>query len=136
MGAGLRERCKRLWGRVGQWRRGFPSAEILECPSTYCGASAVETVIAASLVLECAQRQTELGRHVFIAIDSLTALWGAMLETEEADAQREADRAEARIGIRGWRLRAGSFAGEGLLGSGLGGSLTVVGTAWHQDIDV
>src|SRR5207249_241932 len=88
------------------------------------------------LALEAAQRQTELGRHVFIAIDSLTALWGAMLQTEEADAQREADIAQARIGIREWFQRAGSFGGEGLLGSGLGGSLTVVGTVWHDEIDV
>src|SRR5258708_6674587 len=121
---------------VTQWRRDFPEFDIVECPSTFTGATAEETVLAADLVLECAQRQTELGRHVFLAVDSLTALWAAMLEVEEADAQREADRASARQSVREWMLKAGSFSGEGLLGSGLGGSLTIVGTAWHQDIEI
>ena len=38
----------------------------------------------------------ELGKHVLLAVDSLTGLWAAMLEVEEADAQLEADRAGAR----------------------------------------
>jgi transcription termination factor Rho len=121
---------------VTQWRRDLPGCDILECPSTFTGASAEETVLAANLALECAQRQTELGKHVFLAVDSLTALWAAMLEVEEADAQREADRAAARQPIRDWMLKAGSFEGEGLLGSGLGGSLTIVATAWHREIDL
>jgi len=59
-----------------------------------------------------------------------------MLEMEEADAQIEADRAGARRRIVEWMQCAGDFRGEGLLGSGLGGSLTLIGTAWHQGIDV
>jgi transcription termination factor Rho len=120
---------------VTDWRRRFPTAEIVVCPSQAAGATAEETLLAAELVLECAQRQTELKQHAFLAVDSLTALWAAMLEVEEADAQREADVSAARRSVRDWFQRAGDFGGEGLLGNGLGGSLTVIGTAWHQEID-
>jgi transcription termination factor Rho len=121
---------------VTDWRRRFPAAEIVVAPDQAAGATAEETLLTAELVLECAQRQTELRGHVFLAVDSLTALWAAMLEVEEADAQREADVSAARRSVREWFQRTGDFGGEGLLGSGLGGSLTIVGTAWHQPIDL
>ena len=121
---------------ITDWRRQLPMADIVVCPLALADASADDTIFVADLVLACAQRQTELGRHVLLAVDSLTGLWAAMLELEEADAQREADRATARQRIREWMQCAGEFGGEGLLGSGLGGSLTIVGTAWYQGIDV
>jgi transcription termination factor Rho len=89
----------------------------------------------ADLVLEAARRQTELGRHALIAIDSLTGLWGAMLEAEAADAQADADQARARQRIREWIQRAGNFSGEAPLGANLGGSLTLIGSMWQQAID-
>jgi transcription termination factor Rho len=58
-----------------------------------------------------------------------------MLEEESADAQENADRSRARQRIREWVQVAGNFGGEGPLGGGLGGSLTIVGTAWTQAID-
>lgn len=117
------------------WRRKFPQAEIVVCPTTHEGATAEQTLKVATLVMECVQRQTELGKHVLLAIDSLTGLWGAMLEAEEADAQTESDYSQARQQIREWMQKAGNFGGEGLLGSGLGGSLTLLGTVWNQPID-
>jgi hypothetical protein len=120
---------------VTDWRRRFPAAEVVVCPTARDGLAAEETLRLANLTLAAAQRQTELGRQVVLLVDSLTGLWGAMLEGEEADAQREADRAWSRQSIREWMQAAGSFAGEGLLGSGLGGSLTIVGSVWSQAVD-
>lgn len=120
---------------ITDWRRRFPTADVVVCPSAQSGAPVEQTLQVADLVLECAQRQSELGRHVLIAVDSLTGLWGAMLEEERADAQSQADQAHARQRIREWAQKAGWFGGEGLLGSGLGGSLTLVGTLWTQEID-
>lgn len=117
------------------WRRRFPSAEVVVCPSGVSGATAEQTMRVADLTLECAKRQSELGRHVLLAVDSLSGLWAAMLESENADAQKEADQAYARQRMREWLQTAGNFGGEGLLGSGLGGSITIVGTVWHQEVD-
>src|SRR5256885_14441904 len=58
-----------------------------------------------------------------------------MLEAEEADSQHDADRSWSRQRIREWIQTAGNFSGPGLLGSGLGGSLTIVGTAWSAAVD-
>jgi len=120
---------------ITDWRRRFPGAEVVVCPWGRHSHGAEETLRVADLTLATAQRQTELGRHVVLLVDSLTGLWGAMLEGESADAQREADRAVSRHRIREWIQAAGDFGGEGLLGSGLGGSLTIIGTAWSQPID-
>lgn len=120
---------------VTDWRRRFPAAEVVVCPTARDGLAAEETLRVANLTLAAAQRQTELGRDVVLLVDSLTGLWGAMLEGEEADAQREADRAWSRQSIREWVQAAGNFAGEGLLGSGLGGSLTILGSVWSQAVD-
>jgi len=120
---------------VTDWRRRFPSAEVLAAPSTESGAPADERLLACELALAFAQRRTELGEHVLLAVDSLTAVWSDMLETEEADAQREADRSEARERVREWMHAAGWFGGEGFLGGGLGGSLTVVASAWRTAVD-
>lgn len=114
-----------------EWRRRFPAAEVIACP----GASAEESLRFADLALACAMRQTELGRDVLLAVDSLTALWAAMLESEEADAQREADRSVARLRVREWLQQSGSFSGEMLGGRGPGGSLTLVGTVWAREVD-
>lgn len=120
---------------ITEWRRRFTAAEIIVVPSPEGGASAEHRLACAEMALACAQRQTELGRHVLLAIDSLTAVWAAMLECEEADAQYEADQSAARRRIREWVQAAGWFAGEGLFGSGLGGSLTLIGTAWSRAVD-
>ncbi len=120
---------------ITDWRRRFPAGEVIVCPTGQQGATAEQTLRIADLTLAAAQRQTELGRHVILLVDSLTGLWGAMLEGEEADAQREADRSWSRQRIREWMQAAGSFSGEGLLGSGLGGSLTIVASVWQQGID-
>jgi transcription termination factor Rho len=120
---------------ITDWRRRFPDVDVVVAPTPAAGATAEQTMEMADLVLACCQRQTELGRHVVLAVDSLTALWGAMLEAEEADAQQEADLAWARRRVREWMQCAGSFSAEGLFGSGLGGSLTILGTVWHQGVD-
>ncbi|HSV72558.1 MAG TPA: hypothetical protein VLH79_02225 [Chthonomonadales bacterium] len=120
---------------VTDWRRRFPCAEVIGAPVPEGGAAAAERVLACELVLAFAQRRTEVGEHVLLVVDSLTAVWSAMLEAEEADAQREADRAGARARIREWLAAAGWFGGEGFLGAGLGGSLTLVGSAWSVAVD-
>jgi len=117
------------------WRRRFPNVDVVVCPAPQDGSTPEQTLQMADLVLEAACRQTELGRHVLIAIDSLTALWGAMLEFESADAQANADHARARQRIREVVQRAGNFSGEAPLGANLGGSLTIIGTMWQQSID-
>ncbi len=120
---------------ITEWRRRFPAAEIVAIPSPDTGARPEHRLACAEMVLACAQRQTELGKHVLLAVDSLTAVWAAMLECEDADAQYEADQSAARRHMREWMQAAGWFAGEGLFGSGLGGSLTLIGTAWRIAMD-
>lgn len=120
---------------VTAWRRRFPNAEVVPCPTVAAGANAEERARVADMVLACAQRQTELGCHVLLAVDTLTGVWANMLETENADAQYEADLSAARRRIREWIQAAGWFGGEGFLGGGLGGSLTIVGTAWQVPVD-
>src|SRR5262249_19255484 len=104
-------------------------------PSPQEGATPEETLRIADLVLACAQRQTELARPVVLAIDSLTGLWGAMLEAEDATAQQQADQAGARQRIQEWGGQAGGLRGKGLLANAIGGSLTILGTVWNQEID-
>lgn len=115
------------------WRRRFPGAEIV-CASPFDN-TAGEILRLADLLLEAAQRQTELGKDVIILIDTLTGLWAAMLEAEEADDQAQADQSSARQRMREWVQRAGCFHNQPPLGGGLGGSLTIIGTVWHQAID-
>ena len=115
-----------------EWHTRFPQADIVVGSSS----APEETLLCCELMLEAAQRQTELGRDVVLLIDSLTALWGTLLEAEEADAQQEADTSQARQTMREWTQKAGCFHGETPLGGGLGGSLTILGTVWHQAIDV
>jgi len=120
---------------ITDWRRRFPQADIVVCPSALDGGSPEQTLRICDLALEAAQRQTELGRDVALLVDSLTGLWGTMLEAEGADAQAQADQSYARQRIREWVQRAGCFHGEMPLGGSLGGSLTIIGTAWHQALD-
>ena len=110
---------------VTEWRRRFRQADIIVCPTAAVGATPEETLRVADLTLACAQRQTELGRDVLLVVDSLTGLWGTMLEVEHADGQAEADQSRARQNLRDWVQKAGCFGGPGLLGNALGGSLTV-----------
>ena len=119
-----------------EWRGKFPQADIVVGSSTFREGTPEQTLQLCDLVLEAAQRQTELGRDVVLLIDSLTALWGALLEAEEADAQQEADTSLARQRIQEWARKAGCFHGEGLLGGGLGGSLTIIGSVWNQAVDI
>jgi transcription termination factor Rho len=120
---------------VTEWRRRFKAVDVVVCPATASGATPEATLRVADLTLACVQRQTELGRHVLLAVDSLTGLWGAMLEAEHADAQTDADQSRARQTLREWVQKAGNFGGPGLLGNAIGGSLTLVGTVWQQSID-
>ena len=101
-----------------EWRGKFPQADIVMGSSTFREGTPEQTLRLCDLVLEAAQRQTELGRDVVLLVDSLTALWGAMLEAEESDAQQEADTSQARQRIQKWARKAGCFHGAGLLGSG------------------
>ena len=119
-----------------EWRGKFPQADIVAGSSTFREGTPEQTLLLCDLVLEAAQRQTELGRDVVLLIDSLTALWGAMLEAEEADAQQEADTSLARQRIREWTQKAGCFHGAGLLGNGIGGSLTMIGAVWNRATDI
>ncbi len=118
-----------------EWRRRFPQVEVVVGASAFSESAPQQTLQLCDLMLEAAQRQTELGRDVVLLVDSLTALWGAMLEAEEADAQREADTSLARRRMREWGQKAGCFHGEAPLGGGLGGSLTLLGTVWRQTVD-
>jgi len=118
-----------------EWRRRFPQAEVVVGAAAFSESPPEQTLQLCDLMLEAAQRQTELGRDVVLMVDSLTALWGTMLEAEAADAQREADTSQARRRMQEWVRRAGCFHGEAPLGGGLGGSLTLLGTVWHQAID-
>lgn len=120
---------------VTEWRRRFKQGDVIVCPTAAAGAAPEETLRVADLAMACALRQTELGKHVLLAVDSLTGLWGTMLEAEHADAQSEADQSRARYTFREWMQKAGNFGGPGLLGNAIGGSLTLVGTVWHQTID-
>lgn len=120
---------------VTDWRRQFPQADVVICPSVVNAGMPEETLRLADLVLEAAQRQSEMGKEVILLVDSLTGLWGAMLEVEEADAQRQADQSQARQRMREWVQKAGCFHGETPLGGSLGGSLTLIGTLWHQAVD-
>ncbi len=118
---------------ITDWRRRFPNAEIV-CASPFDN-TADEILRLADLLLEATQRQTELGNDVVLLVDTLTGLWAAMLEAEEADAQAQADQSSARQRMREWVQRAGCFHNQPPLGGGLGGSLTIIGTVWHQAID-
>jgi hypothetical protein len=120
---------------VTEWRRKNPDADVVVASTAFGEGTPEETLELCALMLEAAQRQTELGRDVVLLIDSLTALWAAMLEAEEADAQHEADLSAARQRMREWTQKAGCFHGETPLGGGLRGSLTILGTVWHQAID-
>ncbi len=120
---------------VTEWRRRVPGVEVIVCPSSASGAAPEQTLHVASLVMACVQRQSELGCDVLLAVDSLTGLWGAMLEAEHADAQHEADQSKARQSLREWVQKAGCFGGPGLLGNAIGGSLTLIGTVWQQTVD-
>ncbi len=119
-----------------EWRRRVPSAEIVVGSPAFTEGAPEETLRLCALMLEAAQRQSELGRDVVLLIDSLTALWGTMLEAEDADAQQEADNSAARQRIREWAQKAGCFHGEAPLGGGLGGSLTILGSVWNQETDI
>ncbi len=118
-----------------EWRRRFPQADIVVGSGAFSESTPQQTLQICDLMLEAAQRQTELGRDVVLLVDSLTALWGTMLEAEQADAQREADASLSRRRMREWVQKAGCFHGESPLGGGLGGSLTLLGTVWHQTIN-
>ena len=118
-----------------EWRGRFSQADVIVVSSEFGEGGPQRLLRICDLALEAAQRQSELGRDVVLLIDSLTGLWGAMLEAESADAQQEADQSQARQRIREWAQKAGCFHGAGLLGGGLGGSLTIIGTVWHQAID-
>lgn len=118
---------------ITDWRRRFLDADVV-CTSAFEN-TPEETLRVADALLETAQRQTELGKDVVLLVDSLTGLWAAMLEAEEADAQEQADQSVARQRIREWVQRAGCFHNQPPLGGGLGGSLTIIGTVWHQPID-
>ena len=119
-----------------EWRGKFPQADVVVGSSTFREGTPQQILELCDLVLEAAQRQTELGRDVALLVDSLTALWGALLEAEEADAQQEADTSLGRQRIQEWARKAGCFHGAGLLGGGLGGSLTIIGAVWNQTIDI
>jgi hypothetical protein len=113
-----------------------PNADVIVGRSSIGEPGPAQTVELCALVLESAQRLTELGHDVVLAVDSLTALWAALLEVEEADAQFEADSSSARNRIREWTQKAGCFHGQGPLGGGCGGSLTLLGSVWNQPIDI
>lgn len=121
---------------VTDFRRRFPTVDILVCPTGSFEVSRDVALLIPTLILETAQRQTEMGKDVVLAIDSLTALWGMMLESEEATDQREADLSQARQRIREYVQKSGCFHGESPLGGSLGGSLTIIGAVWSQPIDV
>jgi hypothetical protein len=114
-----------------EWRRRFPEADVVVGASAFSETAPEQTLQLCDLMLEAAQRRTEVGRDVVLLVDSLSALWGTMLEAEEADAQREADISAARRRMQEWVRRAGCFHSQGPLGGGLGGSLTLIGTVWH-----
>lgn len=117
------------------WRRRLPGVETVTCPSAEDDATADDAVMVAECALGRAQRLSEAGLDVVLVIDSLTAVWAAMLETEDADAQQEADLSGARLRIREWAQAAGWFRGEGLFGGGAGGSLTLLASAWQIPVD-
>lgn len=120
---------------ITDWRRQFPHVDIVVGPAAFGEAAPRQTLRLCDLVLETAQRQTEIGLDVVLLVDSLTGLWSAMLEVEEADAQAQADRSESRQRLREWVQKAGCFHGEMPLGGGQGGSLAILGTVWHQKPD-
>ena len=119
-----------------EWRRRVPDADVIVGRSSIGEPGPSQTLEICALVLESAQRMTELGRDVVLVVDSLTALWAALLEVEEADAQFEADNSSARNRIREWTQKAGCFHGQAPLGGGCGGSLTILGSIWNQAIDI
>lgn len=127
--------CRARSEEATHWRRRFPGVEVVTTPSREEGVPAEHEALAAEVVLSAAQRRTEQGRHVLLLIDSLTACWAAMLEAENADAQAEADQSAARLRMTECLQAPGWFGGEGLFGGGLGGSLTLVASAWHIAVD-
>ncbi len=116
-------------------RRRFPNIDIVVAPPVSQDITPTTALMIPNLMLQAALRQTEFGRDVVLAIDSLTALWGALLEAEDATAQFEADHSGARRSIRDYIGHAGCFHGESPLGGGCGGSLTIIGTVWDQPLD-
>ena len=120
---------------ITDWQRRFPQADVIVCSSPQQGGTPEDTLLMADLALACAMRQTELERDALLAVDSLTGLWGAMLEFEGDDSQSGADSSPARARMRDWIQSAGCFGGEGPLGGSLGGSLSIVGSLWKTVVD-
>ncbi len=120
---------------VTEFRNRFPDTDIVVCSADTGELSPDDSLLLPTLILETAQRQSEMGKNVVLAIDSLTALWGTMLELEDASDQRNADVSKSRQRIREYLQRAGCFHGESPLGGSLGGSITIVGTIWNQPFD-
>jgi len=120
---------------VTEFRTRFPEVDIVICQTDSAELSSDVALITPTLILETAQRQSEMGRDVILLIESLTALWGIMLDSEDAADQREADLSISRRRIREFLQKAGCFHGEAPLGGSLGGSITIVGTVWSQPLD-
>lgn len=120
---------------VTEFRSRFLDTDIVVCQADSAELSPEAALLIPTLILETAQRQSEMGKDVVLLIDSLTALWGMMLETEDAADQRNADLSKARQRIREYLQKAGCFHGETPLGGSLGGSVTIVGTVWSQPVD-
>jgi transcription termination factor Rho len=120
---------------VTEFRSRFPNTDIVVCQTDSTELSPQAALIIPNLLLEVAQRQSEMGRDVVVLIDSLTGLWGMMLESEDASDQRNADLSKSRQRIREYLQKAGCFHGETPLGGSLGGSISIIGTVWSQPVN-